>query len=193
MPVADSPDFQVTVVVNTVPTADNPDWQVTATGPGGVPIGGGGGTLMGISVYAPALFVNWGTPGTAWEPVPNIGVTAITNATGPGSTSLLCVLSGQMRWVYPEQNAFCIADSALGQLSYGVFVGNESVGGALNPYVTVPILVPGLTPSTTYNLRWLMSAPNGASGGLLMQGVPQPAGDASQGSPAMMQVWSGMV
>jgi hypothetical protein len=31
----DSPDFQVTVVVNTVPTSDNPDWQLTAVGPGG--------------------------------------------------------------------------------------------------------------------------------------------------------------
>ena len=33
--VKDAPDFQVTVVVNTVPTSDNPDWQVTAVGPGG--------------------------------------------------------------------------------------------------------------------------------------------------------------
>jgi hypothetical protein len=193
MPVADSPDFQVTMVVNTVPTADNPDWQVTATGPGGVPIGGGGGTLMGISVYAPAVATNWGTPADAWKPVPNIGVTVTTNATGPGSTSLLCVLSGQMRWTYSEQNAFCVADSVLGQLSHGVFVGNESLGGALNLYMTVPILVTGLTPSTTYNLEWWMSAPSGVSGGLLMQGVPQPAGDYADGSPAMMQVWTGVV
>ena len=37
---ADSPDFQVTIKVNTVPSADGPDWQLTATGPGGTAIGG---------------------------------------------------------------------------------------------------------------------------------------------------------
>ena len=43
MPTADNPDFQTTVTVTfTPPTADNPDWQQTITGPGGVPVGGGG-------------------------------------------------------------------------------------------------------------------------------------------------------
>jgi len=37
---ADSPDFQLTVVVNTVPTSDNPDWQITAVGPGGAAVVG---------------------------------------------------------------------------------------------------------------------------------------------------------
>src|ERR1019366_1272487 len=138
MPVADSPDFQVTMVVNTVPTADNPDWQVTATGPGGVPIGGGGGGLMGLSVSAPATLVNVQPASTQWIAVPGIGVALTTNATGPGSTSLLCMLSGQLRWSGGEQNAFCVADFTLGQLSHGVFVGNQpSPYGSLNPYVCV--------------------------------------------------------
>jgi hypothetical protein len=52
MPVADSPDFQVTIVVQTVPTNDNPDWQITATGPGGTPLAGGYASLTGPGATA---------------------------------------------------------------------------------------------------------------------------------------------
>jgi hypothetical protein len=36
----DSPDFQLTITVETMAPDDSPDWQITAVGPGGVSVGG---------------------------------------------------------------------------------------------------------------------------------------------------------
>ncbi len=36
----DSPDFQLTITVDTVAPNDSPDWQITAVGPGGASVGG---------------------------------------------------------------------------------------------------------------------------------------------------------
>ena len=50
MPVADSPDFQLTVSLTAVPGKDAPDWQKTAVGPGGVPISAGCEITDGLPV-----------------------------------------------------------------------------------------------------------------------------------------------
>ena len=61
--VKDAPDFQVTVVVNTVPTSDNPDWQVTAVGPGGSAVIGPNPatTVTGPDSFGGAAQVGTGT------------------------------------------------------------------------------------------------------------------------------------
>lgn len=41
----DSPDYQNVVTLSSGPVSDAPDWQEVIVGPGGAPIGGGGGDL----------------------------------------------------------------------------------------------------------------------------------------------------
>jgi hypothetical protein len=89
----DSPDFQLTIKVNTVPTADNPDWQITATGPGGTPIGGyasltgpGEAVTPGDLTQAGGLAVNSGASGIFLQADGGADIQIQTDPLGAGAT-----------------------------------------------------------------------------------------------------------
>ena len=190
----DSPDFQVTLVVNTVPTSDNPDWQLTATGPGGAPIAGGG--LLACVQYAPAVFHPYAT----YTDIPAVAdATNLTIAfTAPASGKVLVRLTAvaQVLDVAGQTGYWCLMDHTTGaQVGTSVLVENVTSGSTAAQDVvwplSVPILVTGLTPGGSYQYDWGFMEGSHSAGGFHMY-VQGGTGIllTFYAGPAVMEVWS---
>jgi hypothetical protein len=193
MPVADAPDFQLTISLSAVATADNPDWQITAVAPGGGSIGGGGG-LMAVHQYAPSPSVTLIESGSgAAIDSTNLTISFTTNATGAGSTSVIVTLSADEQVQALFQSWWVLVDHTTPATVYG-HLAQTSFGTSDSEWrtITVPILVTGLTPSTAYQMDWA-NCNTGGSCSLFVGGHTGFSPSGTQGGPALMQVAPGLV
>jgi hypothetical protein len=186
MPVADSPDFQLTIAVTAVPNSDNPDWQITATGPGGTPISGGGG-LLAFSQYAPGtknVYTQTGD-GSGLIPVdstnPDLSIQWIT----PSSGNVLVQLNGTAESGAATHSYWGLTAHDTGH-QVGYTVTMLGPGQEASPVASILLL--GGTPGVVNYVDWAWQCTSGAMQ-LSCQGV-QGAPNGINTGPATMLVWA---
>ena len=186
MPVADSPDFQLTIAVTAVPNSDNPDWQITATGPGGTPISGGGG-LLAFSQYAPVtknVYTQTGG-GSDLVPVdssnPDLSVQWVT----PASGNVLVQLNGTAESGAADHFYWGLTDHVT-QLQVGYTVTVLGPGQEASPVASILLL--GGTPGVSKWVDWAWQC-DGSTMYLSCQGVQGSPNGINTG-PANMFVWA---
>jgi hypothetical protein len=149
--------------------------------------GGGGGLLASVE-YAPAVEVQY----TSSADTPTvIDATNLTiSFVAPASGKVLVRLSGAAGGGGASATSWCLLDHTSSvQLGY-THVVNSSVSSIEVIATSIPILLTGLTPNTTYQVDWAyLCAGAGSASYLYVQGGTGLPSTAYAG-PATMEVWS---